>query len=391
MSAQADDGPGAAKIDEHLAATGGPRRSEPEPEPEPEMSKAERRAAKQARKEAKEEEKTRKAEEKQAKRQAKEDEKARKEEEKARKKREKEEVAERKAAKEAAEAAAIPGLVPHAQRPTVPPLPLPELRPALDAVHDAIRDAPGLRRAEEQTAQTIGSIHDDLAELNIDGERSVARHLIQHVRDHKVEIEPTGPGSPASPAVAEASPLRRPEDEAALAHKVARELHTQIELLRRPVFIDNGVREFSASTKWRLRCKKCCCGLCRRSRHLLYIYAFVIVALTSLLGLVEHVAAPILVFALWVLPGVWTPVALFKSFAGCRDAHGSLTLEFRVQAAFWFGMWLGPLAIFFAPMTCWMHGSGVASVVGLCVSLASLCGQLTDSLVRCTHEESLII
>ena len=305
--------------------------------------------------------------------------------------------ADKKAAKKAAAAEASAfgqepsdiGLGSHVQRPTVPPPPPAPLRPALDAVHDAILHTVELQEAEQHTADVIASIHDDIAAFNIDGSRSITRHLIQHVREHRVNLDVDVEVEPPPPAPAPRA--RRFADDASVAHKVACELHSQAALLRRPVFLNNGVREWAVAEKGmcgkgrcpgcRKRCKICWYGPFRRSRHLLTLYMTAILLLSCALALVDHVAVPMAVFALWLLPGLWTPAVLIKGLccAGCRDAHGVVTLEWRVQTVFWFGLWLLPALVFFAPIAACLHAGrmGMSSSpmlrwASLGVSLGSL-------------------
>lgn len=280
--------------------------------------------------------------------------------------------AEKKAAALAAVAASqeSPGirLQSHAQRPTVPPPPPKPIRPALDAVHDAILHSAELHEAEQQTADVIASIHDDIASFNIDGSRSITRHLIQHVREHRVNLDAD---VPPDPRPAEPPPAaRRFADDAPVSHKVACELFSQAQLLRRPVFVNNGVREWEVADDGmcgkgrcpgcRKRCKMCWYGPFRRSRHLLTMYMSVIFALSCALALVDHDAVLLAISAVWLLPGLWTPAVLIKGLccAGCRDTHGVVTFEWRVQTLFWFGLWSLPVLLFFAPIAACRHAAG---------------------------------
>ena len=373
-------------------------------EKKPKLSDEEKAAAKEAKAAEKAAEKALKAEEKAA---AKAAEKEAKAAEKAAAKEAKK--AEKKAAAAAIVAYSQPGsddiaLASHAQRPAVPKLALPPMRPNIDAMHDAIRARSALEEAEQQTADAIASIHEHIANYNIDGSRSITRHIISHVREHQVELqleptpvpepvpepEPTGCCPFFSSAVQPADGAeedygaQRFADDAPTKHKVAHELYSQAALLWRPVLINNAVRQWEVHPigickkgrcpGCRMRCKKFWCGCFRRSRHLLSLYAFVIFALSCALALVDNIIVPIAVLGTWALPGLWTPAVLIKACSGCKDTHGNVTLEWRVQAVFWFGLWLLPALIFFAPIVACVHGGGSPIVrwLGLGVSLGSL-------------------
>ena len=155
-----------------------------------------------------------------------------------------------------------------------------------------------------------------------------------------------------------------------LRHKVAYEISAQLASLRRAAYVGDSVRVWTGTrNQWKEgqykripRCKRCCrrcfCCCCFRTSHLFNVYLFLVTALTLVLGLVPRTASIIAVWALWVVPGIWTPVALVKACTGC---NGMATLEWRVQAVFWFGLWLIPMALLYFPVTSFVHGEFLSS------------------------------
>ena len=91
------------------------------------------------------------------------------------------------------------------------------------------------------------------------------------------------------------------------------------------------------------------------------MYMAVICVLSCALALVEHDAVLLAIVALWLVPGLWTPAVLVKGLccAACRDTHGVVTLEWRVQTLFWFGLWVLPMLLFFLPIAACRHAAAL--------------------------------